>query len=151
MIKKGEPFPEFELPNEIGEKISLKNLVEKGPAVIFFYPKDNTTGCTREACEFRNSEAEFNSLNCSVVGVSSDSQKSHRSFKQKNNLNYPLLSDTGGRLRRKARIPSSFMGLLPGRVTFVIDRDGKVAHVVNNQFDFKVHTKEAINVLKTLN
>ncbi len=150
MINKGEKFPAFELTNQEGEKVSLDNLTKKGPTVLFFYPKDNTAGCTREACEFRNKIDVFNSLSTQVVGISNDSQKSHKSFSEKNDLNFPLLTDKGGKLRKKAGVPTSFLGLLPGRVTFVIDENQKVVHSINSQFDFAVHVKEAIKALNKI-
>lgn len=151
MIKKGDVFPDFELANENGELTSLEQLLENGPAVLFFYPKDNTSGCTREACEFRDTYAQFNQLNAKVVGISNDSQKSHKSFKDRNQLNFPLLADKGGKLRKKAGIQASFFGLVPGRVTFVVGKNKVVEDLTNSQLDFIAHIKNAIKALKKIN
>ncbi len=151
MIKKGDVFPDFELPNENGELTSLDQLLENGPAVLFFYPKDNTSGCTKEACEFRDTYAQFNQLNAKVVGISNDNQRSHKSFKDRNQLNFPLLTDKSGKLRKKAGIQASFFGLVPGRVTFVVGKNKVVEGLTNSQLDFTAHIKNAIKALKKIN
>ncbi|MDE0770590.1 MAG: peroxiredoxin [Salibacteraceae bacterium] len=150
MIKKGAVFPDFELLNENGELTRLEQLLENGPAVLFFYPKDNTSGCTKEACEFRDSYAQFNQLNAKVVGISNDSQKSHKKFKDRHQLNFPLLTDKNGSLRKKAGIQASFFGLIPGRVTFIIGKNGIIEGITNSQLEVTAHIKNAIKTLKRI-
>ncbi|MCH9822970.1 MAG: peroxiredoxin [Bacteroidetes bacterium] len=150
MKKVGDYFPEFELTNENGELLSLNTILEKGPAVLFFYPKDSTSGCTKEACEFRDSYEQFNSLKTNVVGISSDNQKSHKNFKDKHQLNFPLLTDKGGKLRIRAGIKTSFFGLIPGRVTFVVGKDRKIIQITDSQLELSAHVKNAIRALEEI-
>lgn len=148
MIKKGEPFPDFKLPDENGNLVHLYSELKKGPVVVFFYPKDNTRGCTKEACEFRDSYAVFNSMNASVLGISADNQHSHKKFKNQHNLNFPLLTDKAGKFRKSLGIKSMLFDLIPDRVTFVIGKSGEIIHVTNNQLNFKIHAQEAIEALQ---
>jgi peroxiredoxin Q/BCP len=117
--------------------------------VLFFYPKDDTPGCTMEACAFRDSYADLQALGAEVWGVSGDDASSHQRFAGKHQLPYPLLVDTGNQLRRAYGVPS-VLGLLPGRVTYVIDGEGVVRHVFNNLLDGPAHRREAIEALKAL-
>ena len=117
--------------------------------VLFFYPKDDTPGCTMEACAFRDSYAEFQELGAEVWGVSGDDGASHRRFAGRHQLPFPLLVDTGNRLRKAFGVPS-VLGLLPGRVTYVIDGEGVIRHVFNNLLDGPAHRREALAVLQRL-
>lgn len=150
MTREGSVFPAFELPDENGQLKSLATLIKNGPLVLFFYPKDNTVGCTKEACEFRDSYSLFNKLKATVIGISSDNQKSHKAFKQTHQLNYSLLTDIGGILRKKAGVESSFFGLIPGRVTFVIGKDGIIKQITKSQLDFSGHIKNSIKALEEI-
>jgi peroxiredoxin Q/BCP len=114
--------------------------------VIFFYPKDDTTGCTKEACRFRDDFARFRQTGAQIVGISSDSAESHQRFAAKYSLPYTLLSDPGGRVR-KLYGAVGFLGLMPGRATFVIDREGIVRHVFSSQMKFEEHVDEALRGL----
>ncbi len=98
-LKSGQLAPEFELPDQDGNLVRLSQFRGKSVVVIFFYPKDDTTGCTKEACGFRDSFHEFESKGARILGISSDSCDSHRRFVAKFNLQYPLLSDEKGRVR----------------------------------------------------
>ena len=117
--------------------------------VLFFYPKDDTPGCTMEACAFRDSYADLQALGAEVWGVSGDDASSHQRFAGKHQLPYPLLVDTGNQLRRAYGVPA-VLGLLPGRVTYVIDGKGIIRHVFNNLLDGPAHRREAIEALKAL-
>jgi thioredoxin-dependent peroxiredoxin len=142
----GERAPEFELRDQSGSAVQLSRLLEKGPVVIFFYPKDDTTGCTKEACRFRDDFARFGRTGAQIVGISSDSVESHRRFAAKYSLPYTLLSDPGGRVRKLYGATSLF-GLMAGRATFVIDREGVVRHVFSSQSKFGEHVDEALRGL----
>jgi len=117
--------------------------------VLFFYPKDDTPGCTMEACAFRDSYADLQALGAEVWGVSGDDAGSHRRFATRHQLPFPLLVDSGNRLRKAFGVPS-VLGLLPGRVTYVIDADGVIRHVFNNLLDGPAHRREALTILQGL-
>jgi len=117
------------------------------PKVIFFYPKDNTPGCTLEAKAFRDSYAALRKLKADVIGISSDSVDSHANFCSELDLPYTLLSDEGDAVRGMYGVPKDLFGLLPGRQTFVIGKDGTVELVFNNQFSPEMHVEEAIKAL----
>ena len=117
--------------------------------VLFFYPKDDTPGCTAEACAFRDSYGDLQSLGAEVWGVSGDAAASHQRFAQRHNLPFPLLVDRDNALRRAFGVPS-LLGLLPGRVTYVIDGEGVIRHVFNNLLDGAAHRREAIEALRRL-
>lgn len=148
-ITVGDAAPEFSLPSAKGESVSLKSLLQKGPVVVFFYPKDETAGCTAQACSFRDAYEDFKKAGAEVVGISSDSTMSHESFASNHRLPYVLLSDEGQKVRKLFGVPTT-LGFLPGRVTYVIDAQGKVRHVFNSQLNVKKHVDEALRVLKTL-
>ena len=121
-----------------------------GPAlVLFFYPKDDTPGCTMEACAFRDNYAELQSLGADVWGVSGDDASSHQRFATRHQLPYPLLVDQANGLRKAFGVPS-VLGLLPGRVTYVIDGSGVIRHIFNNLLDGPAHLREAKAALQTL-
>jgi peroxiredoxin Q/BCP len=147
-VKAGERAPDFSLSDAEGRSFRLSERRGKTPVVLYFYPKDDTPGCTKEACGFRDHYEDFQRLGAEVVGVSSDSSSSHQRFAAKHRLPFTLLADEGGAVRRLYGIPAT-LGLLPGRVTFVIDRDGVVRHVLNSQLDAKRHIAEALANLET--
>jgi peroxiredoxin Q/BCP len=143
MPQVGERAPDFELRDQNGETVRLSGLLSKGPVVIFFYPKDDTAGCTKEACRFRDDHEKFLAAGAQVVGISSDSEESHRHFAGRFGLPYALLSDPGGRVR-KLYGANSLFGLMPGRVTFAIGRDGIVRRVFSSQTRFGEHVDQAL-------
>ncbi|MGD0478448.1 MAG: peroxiredoxin [Nitrososphaerales archaeon] len=145
-LKVGDAAPDFALPSQTGEIVNLKDLVGKKEIVLYFYPKDYTSGCTAEACAFRDSYEVFKERGAEVVGVSSDSIDSHKGFASKNNLPFILLSDEDGKVRKLYGASSTF-GLLPGRVTYIIDRKGIVRHIFSSQLDPKKHIDEALETL----
>ena len=148
MIQAGEMAPEFELATDGEGKVALSDLRGKR-VVLFFYPKDDTPGCTMQACSFRDSHSELRDLGALVWGVSGDDTISHRRFAYRHNLPYPLLSDPGNTLRRRFGVPRS-MGLFPGRVTYVIDGDGIIRHRFDNLLDGPAHVREARRILSGL-
>ena len=123
-----------------------------GENVIFTgvqFSKDNTSGCTAEACSFRDSYEVFQEADAEVIGISSDSEKSHQQFAKQHQLPFILLSDLGGIVRKSYGVPATF-GLLPGRVTYIIDKQGIVRHIFSSQFAPQMHVAEALKVLQTL-
>ncbi len=148
-IKLGEKAPDFTLPAQDGTSVSLHDFAGKQNVVLFFYPKDNSLVCTKEVCSFRDSFQSFSDAGAAVLGVSSDSEKSHEDFAAHNKLPYKLLSDEHGKVRKLYGIPTS-MGVLPGRVTYVIDKAGTVRLLFNSQLDAQKHVTEALKVLKDL-
>ena len=143
----GSKAPDFSLPSQSGEMVNLKDFLGQKPVVLFFYPKDDTPGCTKEACAFRDDYAEFGKLDAEVIGISSDSVDSHRRFASKHDLPFTLLSDEGGMVRKLYGVPNTF-GLFPGRVTYVIDEEGVVRHVFSSQLGVEKHVEEALKVLE---
>jgi len=146
-IQVGDAAPDFDLPDARGRRVRLADFKGKRGVVLYFYPKDDTPGCTKEACSFRDSYEEFRDAGAEVIGVSSDSEASHRSFAEKYRLPFVLVADAGGELRKRYGVPST-LGLLPGRVTYVIDREGIVRHVFNSQLQAAKHVDEALAVLR---
>ena len=145
----GSKAPAFTLPSQSGEMVNLTDLLDRRPVVLFFYPKDDTPGCTKEACAFRDNYEAFSELDAEVVGISSDSVESHRSFATEHSLPFTLLSDEGGKVRKSYGVSKTF-GLLPGRVTYVIDEKGVVRHVFSSQLGAKRHVEEALKVLASI-
>jgi thioredoxin-dependent peroxiredoxin len=148
-VKVGGRAPEFSLPAQDGSQVTLQDLTGKGPVVVYFYPMDNTPGCTAQACFFRDSYVAFQEAGAEVIGISSQSTQSHVGFAEKHNLPFKLLSDEGGKVRESYGVPKSF-GLLPGRTTFVIDRHGIVRHVFDSQLRIGRHVQEALAVIKRI-
>ena len=148
-VQVGDMAPDFTLPSLTGKPVSLASFIGQKDIVLYFYPKDNTPGCTAEACAFRDSYEVFKDAGAEVIGVSSDSEQSHRRFASVHHLPFILLSDVGGKVRRLYGVPSTF-GLLPGRVTYIIDKRGIVRHIFSAAFAPQKHVDEALKVLQTL-
>jgi peroxiredoxin Q/BCP len=148
-VDVGSAAPDFALPSQSGEIVNLKDFLGSRPVVLFFYPKDDTPGCTKQACAFRDEHAEFARLDAEVIGVSSDSSDSHRRFAARHDLPFTLLSDEGGQVRDLYGVPNSF-GLFPGRVTYVIDGVGVVRHVFSSQLGVTRHVEEALGALREI-
>jgi peroxiredoxin Q/BCP len=142
-LAEGTMAPDFELPDQAGKPVRLRDYLGKSPVVVYFYPKDDTTGCTIESCEFRDQEARFRALGAEILGVSDDSSESHARFAAKYNLPFQLLSDKGGRVRKLYGV-QKIVGLIPRRVTFVVDRQGVIRHVCSSQTNFAGHVAEAL-------
>lgn len=148
-IQVGDLAPDFTLANQAGTPVTLSDFRGKKAVVLYFYPKDDTPGCTIESCTFRDSYTDFEATGAEVIGISNDSPTSHQQFAAKYNLPFTLVSDEGNKVRGAYGVPST-LGLLPGRVTYIIDLEGKVRHIFNSQFNPKAHVSEAMKVLKTL-
>lgn len=144
----GDKIPDFTLPDQNGQPVRALDLCAKGPVVFYFYPKDETLGCTAQACAFRDAIEDFKELNAQVVGISSDSPESHKQFAARHRLPFMLLSDRGGKVRKQFNVPTSFLGLAPGRVTYVVDSQGIIRHIYNSQINAKGHIGEALKALK---
>jgi peroxiredoxin Q/BCP len=147
-LAPGDTAPLIALDDQDGTERRSDQLDGKA-LVLFFYPKDDTPGCTMEACAFRDSYADLQGLGAEVWGVSGDDAASHRRFATRHRLPFPLLVDAGNRVRRAFGVPS-VLGLLPGRVTYVIDGHGVVRHVFNNLLDGPAHRREALEALRGL-
>lgn len=146
----GDQAPEFELIDQDGNTVCSADIFGNNPVVIYFYPKDDTPGCTKEACSFRDSYTAFTDLGVKVFGVSADSPASHKAFAQKYRLPYTLLSDTDNKLRKAFGVKSDLFGLIPGRVTFVVDNQGVIQHVFNSQMQAEKHIDESLEAIKKM-
>jgi peroxiredoxin Q/BCP len=140
------PAADFELPDASGAIVRLSQFRGVKSVVLYFYPKDDTSVCTKQACAFRDHFAEFQRAGAVVLGVSGDSGPSHLAFAAKYNLPFPLLSDKGGKVRKLYGVKRAF-GIIPGRVTFVIDREGVVRHVYSALSESDQHVREALKAL----
>ncbi|AVR45760.1 peroxiredoxin [Christiangramia fulva] len=145
-MKKGDQVPNISLKDQNGNDFSFEEL--KGKAfVVYFYPKDFTPGCTKEACNFRDSYEDFKELGAEVIGISADSEDSHSSFADKYELPYILLSDEDKKAREAFGVQPNLLGLLPGRETFIFDKEGKLLHKFNSM-NASRHMPEALTVLR---
>jgi peroxiredoxin Q/BCP len=148
-VQVGDVAPDFALPDRAGKTVRLSDYRGKQPVVLYFYPKDDTPGCTKEACAFRDQYEDFKQVGAEVIGVSSDTGEAHEKFTAKYKLPFVLLSDRGAAVRKQYGIKAT-LGILPGRVTFVIDKQGVVRHVFNSQLQATQHVEEAKSALRAL-
>src|SRR6266545_2081716 len=148
-VSVGDAAPDFTLPDQTGTPVRLYDLLGEKNVVLYFYPKDETPGCTLEARAFRDSFERFTAQDAQVIGVSSDSVRSHRRFAARYGLPFLLLSDRDGAVRGLYGVEKT-LGLLPGRVTYVIDRTGVVRHVYSSQLRATRHPREALSVLAAM-
>lgn len=148
-VKIGDPAPDFTLPNQSGEMVSLHDFIGQKTVVLYFYPKDFTSGCTAEACAFRDSYEVFKEAGAEVMGVSSQSVDSHKRFAIANTLPFVLLSDEDSRVRKLYGATSAF-GLMPGRVTYIIDKKGIIRHTFSSQLNPTKHIEEALRIIKDI-
>jgi thioredoxin-dependent peroxiredoxin len=147
--RKGDRAPDADLTLYTGETIALADLWRDRIVILFFYPKDGSLVCTKEACAFRDAYGAFLDAGATVVGVSDDSADSHRTFADQHRLPFLLATDADGALRRAFHVPKT-MGILPGRVTYVIDRHGVIRRVFRAQFAANRHVREALDSLAQL-
>jgi thioredoxin-dependent peroxiredoxin len=148
-IGLGDQAPDFTLPTQSGTEVTLSEFRDKKTVVLFFYPKDETAGCTAEVCSFRDNYEVFTEAGAEVIGISSDSVSSHERFAGRYSLPFTLVSDEGGAVRKLYGVPSK-LGILPGRVTYVIDRSGVVRHVFNSMVNINGHVKGALKIVQEL-
>lgn len=145
-LKIGDVLPNFTAKDATGNVFDSANYTGKQPVVIYFYPKDNTPGCTVQACSFRDNYQDFKDLGAEVIGISSDSVQSHIKFKSKFNLPFILLSDNDKKIRKLFGVENSLL-FLPGRETFVADKNG-IIKMIFNSMSSKIHITKALQVLK---
>jgi peroxiredoxin Q/BCP len=148
-LRVGEKIPEFTLSDQHGNTFNSADYAGKKPMVIFFYPKDNTPGCTKEACSFRDSYEEFTDRGAEVVGISADTETSHRKFAASYELPFKLLADRKNKVRKLFKVEKALLNLLPGRETFVVDKEGFVVMAFNN-IGASGHVKRALKALKSI-
>ena len=148
-LKIGDKAPVFKISNQNGELIDTGEFIGIIPLVIYFYPKNFTPGCIKEACDFRDSYEDFKKEGVEVIGISADNVKSHERFKNKYNLPFIFLSDADGSLRKLFGVKSGLFGVLPGRETYVIDKEG-VIRLKFNSINASKHLKQAIRTVKKI-
>jgi thioredoxin-dependent peroxiredoxin len=146
-IVVGDRIPKFVAKDGNGNDFDSETVVGIKAVVIYFYPKDDTPGCTTQACGFRDQYEDFMELGAEIIGVSSDSVASHQKFAKRYKLPFLLLSDSDKKLRKLFGVPSDLLGLLPGRATYVADEKG-VVQLVFNSMSSKIHIKKALEILK---
>jgi peroxiredoxin Q/BCP len=145
-LKVGDRAPDFSATTHDGRTICLSDYLGKQGLVLFFYPKDGMPICTKEACAFRDSYEQFIDAGTDVIGVSGDSDESHLAFTQQHKLPFQLISDTDGSLRKAFGVPKT-MGLFPGRVTYVIDKEGITQQIYSAQFASDEHVQQALTAV----
>jgi peroxiredoxin Q/BCP len=149
-VSIGDQVPEFKLMNQEGKWIDSKNQLGK-PIVIYFYPKDNTISCTKEACAFRDDFHQFSAVGVKVFGFSADSVESHRKFRNQYRLPFDLLSDGNNKVRDAFGVEADLFGLIPGRATFIIDGKGVIVHMYSSQMNATKHVDESLRIIDGLN
>ncbi len=149
-IEVGDSIPTFSLKDQNGNQFDISTVVGKKKLVIYFYPKDDSPGCTKEACYFRDQFDVFNQADAMIIGISGQSVESHNKFAEKYKLNYTLLSDEENNVRKLFGVPTNLFGLLPGRVTYIINKEGKVIYIFNSQIKAAEHVDEALKILKEM-
>ena len=145
-IQIGDKLPHFTAVKQGGTAFD-SNSIQNKPVVIYFYPKDNTPGCTTQACSFRDAYQDFQDLGAEVIGVSGDSVSSHQNFQQKHKLPFVLLSDSDRKLRKLFGVPTALFGLIPGRVTYVFNASGKAIYIFDNM-SAKNHIIKALDSIR---
>lgn len=149
-IKIGDSIPNFQLTNQEGKLFDSTSVLGKTKLVIYFYPKNFTPGCTKEACSFRDHFEDFKALGATVIGISSDTKKSHERFAKKHSLPFILLADHNGKVKKQFGVKNELFGLLPGRETYIVGKDGKVLYIFNS-INATKHIQKALEILKKYN
>lgn len=147
-LKTGDKIPDFTLQDQNGKTFDINTVLGKQPLVIYFYPKDETSVCTKEACSFRDSYQDFQKYGAMVIGISADNVASHRSFATHHNLPFTLLSDPKNEVRKLFGVPKTFV--IPGRVTYIVDKNGVIVHEFNSLRDGEKHVTESLAALQKL-
>jgi peroxiredoxin Q/BCP len=148
-LEVGDKVPEFSGKDSYGNNFESNSVIGKKLLVIYFYPKDNTPGCTAQACSFRDQYEDFKDLGAEVIGISSDSETSHQKFSKQYKIPFTLLSDSDKKLRNLFGVKTNLFGLLPGRVTYVIDINGVIQLIFDNLVATN-HIPKALNIIKKL-
>ena len=146
-MKIDDPAPIFESVADDGSKFSLSDLIGKTNIVLYFYPKDFTMGCTKEACSFRDQWEKVLSMKATIIGISSDSPETHSNFKKEHRLPFTLVSDQDKSIRKLYGAVGTF---LPPRITFVIDKTGRIKNIFNSQLNISKHVEEALRSLRAI-
>ncbi len=149
-IEVNDRIPSFSLKDQNGNLFNIDSVIGKKNLVIYFYPKDDSPGCTKEACYFRDQFEVFKDVDAEIIGISGQSVESHKKFAEKYRLTYTLLSDEGNKIRKLFGVPTNFFGLLPGRVTYIVDKTGKVIYIFDSQINATQHVDESLNILKEM-
>jgi peroxiredoxin Q/BCP len=149
-VSIGSQIPYFSLNDQYGKLFDILSVKGKKNLVIYFYPKDDSPGCTKQACSFRDQFDVFTEADAIIIGISSQSVESHLEFAKKHRLNYTLLSDENEKVRKLFGVPTNLFGLLPGRVTYVVNKQGVVVYMFNSQLKVQQHIDEALRILKEL-
>ena len=147
-VQVGHSAPDFTLLDQSGTSVNLGDFLGKKHIVLYFYPRDNTSICTAEACAFRDNYEIFKGGGADVIGVSSDSVESHQQFAAAYQLPFTLLSDTDSEIRKRYGVATAFG--LPGRVTYIIDRRGIVRHIFFSQFASEKHVTQALQAVQSI-
>lgn len=150
LLAAGDAAPSFTATTSDGKRINLSDYLGNRGLVLFFYPKDGTPVCTKEACAFRDSYEKFVEAGFEVIGVSSDSDESHQEFSSQHRLSFPLISDADGSMRKLFGVKNT-LGFIPGRETFVIDKSGKIQLVYSALLASDDHVKRALDVVMHAN
>jgi peroxiredoxin Q/BCP len=148
-LKVGDTVPNFTALDTNGKEFRSQDFVGKKPVVFYFYPKDNTPGCTAQACSFRDQYEDFKDLGAEVIGISSDSITSHQKFTKQYRLPFQLLSDSDRKIRKLFGVPSGMLGLLPGRVTYIVDKTGSITMIFDSIMATK-HIPKALEAIKKI-
>jgi peroxiredoxin Q/BCP len=149
-ITIGDLIPPFTLKDQSGSDFDISTFLGRKKLVIFFYPQDGSLNCTKEACYFRDLSDIFEEADAIVIGISGQSVESHKEFADKNRLKFTLLSDTGNTVRKLFGVPGRVFGFIPGRVTYVADRSGKVVYIFDSQTETQRHADEALKICMLL-
>lgn len=149
-IHVGDKCPSFILNDQNGKTWNSDEVIGKKDLIIYFYPKDDSSGCTKEACSFKDAYEDFITAGADVIGISSDGVKSHKAFAEKHSLPFTLLADSDKKIRKTFGVATNLLGLIPGRVTYVIDKKGIIRGIFNSQIKFNQHVPQAIKILEGL-
>ncbi|MFM9989742.1 peroxiredoxin [Flavobacterium sp.] len=149
IIKVGDKMPIFGAKDQDGNDFYIESVLHKKILVIYFYPKDETPGCTKQACSFRDEYEDIKNAGAEVIGISGDSTKSHKKFAQNHKLPYTLLSDNDKSIRKLFGVPTMMLGLIPGRVTYVVDLKG-IVQMVYNSMDASQHIPKSLEAIQKL-
>src|SRR4051812_12561519 len=148
-VQIGDRAPEFSAITQDGGQVKLSDFLGNRALILFFYPHDGTSICTKEACSFRDSYEKFVEAGAQVIGVSGDSEEAHRAFAQQHRLPFPLIADSDGSLRRLFGVPRT-LGLFQGRVTYAIDKEGIVRLIYSAQLASDEHVRRALAAVGSL-
>lgn len=148
--KVGDLAPDFTLTDQNNNEFTLKDLIGKQNIVLFFYPRDKSHGCTKEACAFRDNFEMFRNQNTTIIGISNDSIERHQSFASHLNLPFQLLSDENNAVRKLYGVKAALLGLIPGRKTYIINKQGIIAAIFDYQFNPKRHVTDSLKAIEKL-